>query len=56
MAHGIRQRRSFLVPNMCGKLSGKLGAAWVAGNAILPMLSDSVSPKIERTIFIVTSL
>jgi hypothetical protein len=56
MAQGMRQRTSFLVPKMWGKESGKEGAACTAGKAILPMLSSCVSPKIPRTVFIVTDL
>lgn len=36
MAQGIRQGTSFLLPNVCGKEWLNDGAAWMAGNAILP--------------------
>lgn len=56
MAHGIRHRMSFLVPNMWGKESGNDGAAWMAGKEIFPMLSSPVNPKIPFTWFRVTHL
>lgn len=56
MAQGMRHLRSFRFPKMWGKLLGKLGAACTAGKDILPMLSDSVRPKMDLTMFIVTNL
>ena len=36
MAQGMRHLTSLLSPNMSGKVVLKDGAAWTAGNAILP--------------------
>lgn len=49
MAQGMRQGTSFLPPKMRGKLEEKLGAAWMAGNMIIPILLDSSNPKIPFT-------
>ncbi len=56
IAHGTRQRTPFRAPNMCGNESENAGAAWIAGNMTLPMLSLSVSPKMPRTWLNVTRL
>ena len=48
MAQGIRQGMSKRPPKGMWKQEGKDGLACTAGNALLPMLSDIVNPKIAR--------
>jgi hypothetical protein len=38
MAHGMRQRMSLLEPKMWGNVVLNEGAAWTAGNPILPKI------------------
>jgi hypothetical protein len=47
ISHGIRQGTSSFPLNICGKAELKLGAAWIAGKLIFPMLSLSENPKIS---------
>ncbi len=54
MAQGMRQRTLLLRPKMCGNELEKEGAAWTAGYAYLPMLSESVKPKMALTCDVVT--
>ncbi len=55
MAHGIRQGYSCLIfsPKINGNDELRLGAAWIAGKAILPIQSLSVKPKIPIWINII---
>jgi len=46
IAHGIKHGTSPRSPKIWGKLDEKLGAAWIAGKWLLPMLSDSTKPKV----------
>jgi len=49
MAHGIKHGTSFLPLKICGNVELKLGAAWTAGKAILPIEEASVKPKMLFT-------
>ena len=41
----MQQRNLWLGSKICGKLVQIAGAAWIAGKAIFPQLSESLTPK-----------
>merc|ERR1712123_451816 len=49
IAQGIKQGTVLLSPKMKGKELLNEGAAWIAGNAILPIVQESSNPKIPLT-------
>jgi hypothetical protein len=55
MAHGMKQGTFCSPPKIFGKTPLKLGAAWMAGKAIWPMLELFSNPKMALAWLNVTS-